>query len=116
MYTNTQAQESKVDCLVCGKEQVSLDVASSDTLEVLMDLLKGANGTTGLQGPSITSETQTLYMRKPASLEAATRKNLERPLKELISHGEVLNVSDPAVENTFSVLVRFTDYDDQQQH
>lgn len=108
MYTNTQAQESKPDCLVCGSEQLTFQVSSTDTLQALIDLLK-ANGALGLQGPSITSQSQTLYMQKPASLELATRKNLERALGEMVQDGEVLNVSDPVVENTFEVVVKFTD-------
>lgn len=108
MYTNTQAQEAKPDCLVCGKEQITFQVSPTDSLQTLVDLLK-ANGAMGLQGPSLTSETQTLYMRKPASLELATRRNLERPLGDMVSDGEVVNVSDPAVENTFGVVIKFTD-------
>jgi len=105
VYTNTQAQENKPDCLVCGNEVLTLTIPSTDTLETLIETLK-TNGM-GLQAPSLTSGAKTLYMRKPAMLEVATRPNLSKRLEELLNDGDEVVVSDPAVEKPFGVRVKF---------
>lgn len=36
-------------------------------------------------------------MQRPPQLEAALRRNLQRPLQELFESGELLTVTDPAL-------------------
>jgi NEDD8-activating enzyme E1 len=51
-----------------------------------------------LSSPSIATSSTTLYMPKPPALEKATRKNLDKPLSSLVSAGEQLSVTDPAIQ------------------
>ena len=51
-------------------------------------------------------------MRKPVALERATRVNLDKPLKELITSGEELMITDPVFPDTsLGLVVKFTDVD-----
>lgn len=52
-----------------------------------------------LRRPSIRAPEKSLYMQAPPPLEAATRPNLERPMSELVSEGEILHVTEPLMLN-----------------
>ena len=52
-------------------------------------------------------------MRKPPALEKATRVNLDKPLRELMTCGEELVVTDPVFPDTsLGLVVKFTDGDE----
>jgi ubiquitin-activating enzyme E1 C len=56
---------------------------------------------------------KTLYMRKPVALEKVTRVNLDKPLKDLMTSGEELVVTDPVFPDTsLGLVVKFTDVDE----
>lgn len=51
----------------------------------------------------------TLYMQRPPQLEAALRRNLQRPVQELFESGELLTVTDPALGDVpLTLQVHFT--------
>mmetsp|Transcript_26255 Transcript_26255/g.26502 ORF Transcript_26255/g.26502 Transcript_26255/m.26502 type:complete len:456 (-) Transcript_26255:62-1429(-) len=100
LYTHTYAHERKSTCPVCSDEsdERPLSISGSKTLKDLMDLL-ATTPSLQLKKPSIVSESSTLYMQHPKSLEAALRPNLEKPLQELVSSGALLTITDPVFEN-----------------
>jgi ubiquitin-activating enzyme E1 C len=49
-------------------------------------------------------------MRKPVALEKATRVNLDKPLRELISSGDELVVTDSVFPDTsLGLVIKFSD-------
>jgi hypothetical protein len=105
VYTFTTAHERREDCLVCGTTEVVVRAHPSRLLKDFIGELK-ANPQLQLAAPSITTDSATLYMQKPPSLEAATRANLDRPLKELMADGDVLSITDPTVQGSVTVVVK----------
>jgi len=50
--------------------------------------------------PSIRTAQKSLYMQAPKSLQELTKKNLEKPLKELVTEDDdVLSITDPSLPN-----------------
>lgn len=101
-YTYTFAAEQKSDCPVCGNLARSINVNPESTLEEFVAAL-GERAEAQLKTPSLRTEGKTLYQQIPAELEQRTRVNLKRKLKDLVSDGEEVAVSDPA----FSIAFRF---------
>lgn len=99
----TFIMEQKETCPVCTTHTHKMTLSGNTTLNELLQQL--CDGEFRLQAPSITSSTKTLYMRKPVALEAATRANLDKPLRELISSGEELVVTDRVFPDTSLGLV-----------
>ncbi|KAL9181654.1 hypothetical protein ACHAXT_011997 [Thalassiosira profunda] len=103
IYSHTFVYEQKSTCPVCTTHTHRLTLPSSTTLNALLQQL--CDGEFRLKSPSITSSSKTLYMRKPAVLEKATKGNLDKPLGELIASGEELVVTDPVFPDTSLGLV-----------
>lgn len=99
----TFVMEQKSTCPVCTSHTHRLTLSGNTTLNSLLQLL--CDGEFRLQAPSITSSSKTLYMRKPVALEAATRPNLDKALKDLIVSGEELVVTDRVFPDTSLGLV-----------
>lgn len=106
LYTYTFAAEKKEDCPVCGQLAQTVQVDSNMTLEEFVASL-AERAEAQLKKPSIRSEAKTLYVQSPPSLEAQTRPNLSKKLKELISDGEEVGVSDPAFTIQFKFRLVF---------
>ena len=107
IYTYTFKHEKKEDCPVCGNSARNLDVDPEWTLEELIEAL-AVRPEAQLKNPSIRAEGKSLYMRSPESLEVATRPNLVKKLKDLISDGQEIGVTDPAfVKVSFRFKVQF---------
>lgn len=106
LYTYTFAAEKKEDCPVCGQLAQTVSVNPDMTLEdFLASLTERAEAQ--LKRPSIRSEAKTLYVQSPPSLEVQTRPNLSKKLKDLISDGEEVGVSDPAFTIQFKFRLDF---------
>lgn len=112
VYSPVFKYERKENCPVCCDEASAaprqLSVPGTMTLSALLELL-GDDPSLQLKKPSVVSEATTLYMQRPPQLEAALRKNLERPLQELFESGELLTLTDPALRDiALSLQVHFT--------
>lgn len=110
LYTSAFEYAKKETCMVCCDEAATrpMSVSRNNTLKQFMDML-GEDTTIQLKKPSIVGESVSLYMQKPPSLEEALRKNLDRPLGELLENGEVLAVTDPSlVDVSLSIQINFT--------
>ena len=106
VYTYTFAAEQKSDCPVCGNLARPLSVNPESTLEEFLDTL-GERAEAQLKRPSLRTEEKTLYQRVPPQLEEQTRPNLKLKLKELVSDGEEVAVSDPAFMIDFRFKLGF---------
>ncbi|KIV90271.1 hypothetical protein B0A52_03704 [Exophiala mesophila] len=106
LYTYTFAAEKKDDCPVCGNLAQNVTVDPDITLEnFLTGLAERADAQ--LKKPSIRTEARTLYVQAPKSLEEQTRPNLKRKLRELVTDGEEVGVSDSAFQISFKYRMVF---------
>lgn len=98
VFSPTFTYERKDDCLVCSDALKPVDMTFSSTL-TLRELIStlAADPNLQLKRPSLAGEETTLYMQNPPSMEAATRKNLDKALGELLRDGEYVTVNDPVL-------------------
>ena len=59
-----------------------------------------------LKAPSLATADATLYLRKPKSLEAATRPNLDKPLSSLVANNAEITVTDPVFPGDVALTLR----------
>ena len=106
LYTYTFAAEKKDDCPVCGNLAQTITIDPEWTLgEFLASLAERAEAQ--LKKASIRTERKTLYVQAPKSLEEQTRPNLEKKMRELVSDGEEVGVSDAAFTISFKFKLVF---------
>jgi len=98
VYTYTFPYEKKETCPVCGTTEVTFDVPKDCKLEDFMNLLQ-QDSRFQFTKPSVRTEGKSLYMQAPKALQEATRKNLDKLLKDLVSGDEILSVTDPCLPN-----------------
>jgi NEDD8-activating enzyme E1 len=102
MYTPVFEYERKSDCVVCNNKTITKLVNSSTLLQEFMDELS-ADAALQLKAPSLTvgsraeGNARNLYLQGPESLREQLKPNLLKPLSELIEHGELIQVTDPAL-------------------
>ena len=103
VYTHTFVYEQKENCPVCTATIRKVVMSPNASLNMLIkDLIEGD---LRLKKPSITAESTTLYMQAPPALEAMTRPNLDKPLKDLIENGEELTITDPVFPGSKSLAL-----------
>ncbi|KFY80824.1 hypothetical protein V499_00338 [Pseudogymnoascus sp. VKM F-103] len=108
IYTFTFKHEKKDDCPVCGNLPRDLEVDREWTLQELIDALAIVPGAQ-LKKPSVRAEGKSLYMRSPASLEEATRPNLDKKVSDFVNEGDELAVTDPAFARvSFRFRIKYT--------
>ena len=109
LYAPTFDYGRKDHCIVCAAATKQMSASRSTTLQSFLQSLCD-DISLQLKQPSIAGEGTSLYMQKPPSLEAATRKNLDRPLSELVRDGEVLTVTDPMLRDvSLSIQLQLLD-------
>ncbi|KAE8352542.1 hypothetical protein BDV28DRAFT_157816 [Aspergillus coremiiformis] len=106
VYTYTFEAEKKPDCPVCGNLARNMTVDPEMTLQDYIDTL-GDRPEAQLKKPSMRTEEKTLYQRFPPQLEAQTRPNLKRKLRDLVENGQEIAVSDPAYTIDFRYRLLF---------
>jgi ubiquitin-activating enzyme E1 C len=102
LYTYTFAAEKKDDCPVCGNLGQNMTIDPEMTLEEFITSL-AERPETQLKKPTIRTAEKSLYYQAPKALEEHTRPNLAKKMKELVSDGEEIAVSDQA----FSIGFKF---------
>lgn len=107
VYTFTFEHQKKDDCPVCGNLPKDITLDPEQTLQDFVDSL-AARPEAQLKRPSLKTEEKSLYFSSPASLEEQTRPNLQRKLKDLLSDGEQLAISDPSFPIVFRYNVHFS--------
>lgn len=107
IYTYTFPHQRKPDCPVCGNLPKDLQLPANMTVQELVDSL-AERPEAQLKKPSLRTEAKTVYYSSPPSLEAQTRSNLEKKVKEFLDEGEELAVSDAVVSGVdFRFRVHF---------
>lgn len=107
IYTYTFKHEKKEDCPVCGNCPKDLEVDGDLTLQELIESL-AVRPESRLKKPSIRAEGKSLYMQSPESLEIATRPNLSKKMRDLVSGGQEVGVTDPAFARvSFRYRIKF---------
>ena len=105
LYAYTFKHERREDCPVCGQLPRDLGVTSDLTVQELKEKLETEYQ---LRRPSIRSANKSIYMQNIASLEKATRPNLEKKIVEFVASGDEISVSDPSLKGVvFRFVVRF---------
>ena len=107
IYTFTFEHQKKDDCPVCGDEPKDLQVNPESTLGELVESF-AERPESQLKKPNMRTEQKTLYYSTPESLRQQTESNLKKKLKELLTDGEQMVVSDPAFDINFSYRIRFS--------
>ena len=106
--TYTFTHEQNPSCPVCGNLPRDLLLNPESTLRDFVESL-AERPEAQLKKPNLRTEEKTLYYSSPAGLEEATRPNLDKKLSEVLSEGEEMAVSDPALGGvTFRFVVRFS--------
>ena len=100
LYTYTFAAEKKDDCPVCGNLAQTITIDPDWTLEEFLGSL-AERAEAQVKKPSIRTEAKTLYVQAPKSLEEQTRPNLQKKMRDLVSDGEEVGVSDVAFTISF---------------
>ncbi|KAL4955438.1 hypothetical protein BDW69DRAFT_119482 [Aspergillus filifer] len=106
VYTYTFEAEKKPDCPVCGSLARKITVNPDATLEEFIETL-GERPEAQLKKPSLRTEEKTLYQRFPPQLEEQTRPHLKLKLRDLLSNGQEVAVSDPAYTIDFRFQLIF---------
>jgi len=100
--------KKKETCPVCGNASTTYEISPDIKLEDFIDML-GQDSRYQLKRPSLRTPGKSLYMQAPKALQEATKMNLEKPLHELITDGEVLDITDPSLPNiAINVKVKFS--------
>lgn len=106
LYTYTFTAEKKDDCPVCGTLAQTLHIDSETRLEDFLASL-GERAEAQLKKPSIRTGQKSLYYQAPPALEEQTRPNLTKKLRDLVSDGEEVAVSDQAFTIGFKFKLVF---------
>jgi len=106
VYSYTFAAEQKPDCPVCGNLAQDITIDPEMTLEDFIASL-AERAEAQLKKPTIRTEARSLYYQAPKALEEQTRPNLEKKMKELVSDGEEIAVSDQAFMIDFKFRLNY---------
>jgi NEDD8-activating enzyme E1 len=106
LYTHTFTAEKKDDCPVCGNLAQDITVDPDITLEDFIASL-AERPEAQLKKPTIRTEAKSLYYQAPKALEEQTRPNLGKKMRELVSDGEEVAVSDQAYTIDFKFKLNF---------
>jgi NEDD8-activating enzyme E1 len=107
IYTYTFKHEKKEDCQICGSLAKDLEIDGNWTLEEFIEDL-AVRPEVQLKKPSIRADRKSLYMQSPESLEIQTRPNLSKKMKDLVSDGQEIAVTDPTLDTvSFRYNIRF---------
>jgi NEDD8-activating enzyme E1 len=107
LYAYTFAAEKKDDCPVCGNLAQNMTIDPEMTLEDFIATL-AERAEAQLKKPTIRTAEKSLYYQAPIALEEQTRPNLVRTMRELVSDGEEVAISDPAFTIDFKFKLNFT--------
>ncbi|KAL0592652.1 hypothetical protein ABG067_000216 [Albugo candida] len=109
-YSHTFVYEKKNDCIVCSK-QANQVLWLNDTSMTLKEFIQKelCGPQYRLLCPSISTGRTNLYMQGPPSLREATSVNLEKTMGELLSDGDILNITDAlfASDVVLSTQIKF---------
>ena len=99
VYTYVYEQERNPDCIVCSRRPQKLEFKATTLLKDVLEFLENS-AVYQMKSPGATTtiggKNKTLYMKTPASIEEATRKNLKLSLSDLgLSDGSQIVVADP---------------------
>ena len=104
LYVYSFEYERKEDCLVCSQKPQPFSIGASDTVGEVLEKIT-ADPRLQLKQPSVRAGDKTVYMRQPASVEVATRPNLEKPASEFFGQGSTLAVTDPTLPHPPYVML-----------
>lgn len=111
VYTNTFEYAVNPECPVCCNVPVTIDVDPEHSLEDFMEALK-KNPRFQLSAPSLSAGTgsglKNLFLQGKVGY-AATKDNLPKKMSTLVSNGDSITVTDPALAAgvSLSLIVRF---------
>lgn len=112
VYSATYDNERVPTCMVCSDEATTrpLSVVSNATLDEFLQKLC-EDPAFQLKKPCVSGEATTLYMRNPPSLEEVLRPNLAKPLSSLIQNGEIVTVTDSALNLACPLSIQVNFYE-----
>ncbi|KAI9004112.1 hypothetical protein BC832DRAFT_600242 [Gaertneriomyces semiglobifer] len=106
VYTYTFELEKREDCPVCGSARLKLSVPGTTSVQQLIDMLLDREDLR-LKGPSLRTSSKSVYMKAPKVLEEATRPNLEKLLRDFVTEGEEVTVTDDGLGISLALYVSY---------
>ncbi|KAI5801616.1 hypothetical protein DFH27DRAFT_63006 [Peziza echinospora] len=106
VYTYTFEHERKPDCPVCGNLASRFEANGDWTLQEFIDRLK-EKPEVQIKRPTLSTQNKKLYYQGPPQLREQTAPNLDRKLRELISSGEEVGITDPGLPFSLRLNVVF---------
>lgn len=106
IFTYTYRHSKKASCPVCGNNRKFVQAEKWWSLEDLIEDLKKLPEVQ-MTNPSVSSSAAPLFLVNPPALYEATKANLSKSLKSLISSGTELVVTDPSLPIAVKVVINF---------
>lgn len=106
VYTYTFEHERKPDCPVCGNQATTFEAKGDWTLQEFIDRLK-EKPDVQIKRPTLSTQRKKLYYQGPPQLQEQTRPNLDKKLRELITSGEEVGITDPGLPFSLRLNVVF---------
>jgi len=100
LYSYTFEYQKKAECPICNSQVITYKV-QPDIL--LGDFLENLSIERNFKSPSIRCNATSIYFSNPPVLEAATHANLDKCMSELVSDGDIFDISDPSMPNFFNL-------------
>ncbi|KAF7305023.1 E2-bind domain-containing protein [Mycena kentingensis (nom. inval.)] len=107
VYSYTFEHEKREDCPVCGGSALDLPISPELKVEDLIELLVERQDVQ-IKKPSLSSESLQIYLQAPPELEAATRPNLTKTVKELLPSGGEITVTSRSLPFSLSLSISYT--------
>lgn len=112
IYTYTYEAERNENCLACTRIPQNISFSGDTKLSEVIDFLVNNRRYT-MKAPALTAtingKNKTLYMQANASIEAATKGNLNKSLEELgLEDGHEIAVTDPTRPNSAFFRLNFS--------
>ncbi|KAF8469014.1 putative NEDD8 activating enzyme [Kalaharituber pfeilii] len=106
VYTYTFEHQRKPDCPVCGNLATTFEANGDWTLYEFIQRLK-EKPDVQIKRPTLSTERKKLYYQAPPQLQEQTRPNLDKKLRDLITSGEEVGITDPGLPFSMRLNVVF---------
>ncbi|KAF7323075.1 E2-bind domain-containing protein [Mycena chlorophos] len=107
VYSYTFEHEKREDCPVCGGTALEFPISADLTVAALIELLLERQDVQ-IKKPSLSSGATNIYFQAPPDLEAATRPNLEKKVKDFVAPGGEITVTSRTLPFSLTLSISYT--------
>ncbi|KAI5962938.1 uba3 [Candida pseudojiufengensis] len=106
IFTYTYSYTKKTNCSVCGNIAKNIVVQNWWTLQQFIHEIKSKQDIQ-LINPSLTTSSKLLYMSSPQELQISTKSNLSKKMRDLVSVGEEIVITDLNLPISLKFIIQF---------